>query len=250
MKEYNLTQLNPETTFERHVFHRDQFAHFLRWTHVLKTAKIGMNILDFGSGSGNLAEVLYRNKYKAKKYVGLEYKQTMVNKANEKYKNVDWINFEQADLTNPDLNKGNDWDIITCFEVIEHVNKKNVDVFLQNYQKHFNENTIGLLSTPIYDEKVGAANNHIIDGVVQEFTYDELKNHLQKYFSIEDTFGTFASMKDYKPLMNEWQTNMFNELTKYYDSNLVSNLMAPFFPEHSRNCLWKLKIKREVQNDK
>ena len=65
-KEYNITQLSPDVTFEKHVFHRDQFAHYLRWTHVLKRAKIGMNILDFGCGTGNLAEVLYRNRYKGR----------------------------------------------------------------------------------------------------------------------------------------------------------------------------------------
>jgi hypothetical protein len=37
-KKYNTTDLDPEATFERHVFHRDQFAHYLRWTHVLKAA--------------------------------------------------------------------------------------------------------------------------------------------------------------------------------------------------------------------
>ena len=26
---YNTTELDPDTTFERHVYHRDQFAHYL-----------------------------------------------------------------------------------------------------------------------------------------------------------------------------------------------------------------------------
>jgi|TARA_R100001530_G_scaffold34477_3_gene26934 2-polyprenyl-3-methyl-5-hydroxy-6-metoxy-1,4-benzoquinol methylase len=241
-KEYNITQLSPDVTFEKHVFHRDQFAHYLRWTHVLKRAKIGMNILDFGCGTGNLAEVLYRNRYKAKNYLGLEFKKSTVDKANEKYKKIDWVNFKQCDLVDNNLNEGNDWDIIVCFEVIEHVNKKNLDVFLSNIKKHCNENTTVLLSTPIFDEKVGAANNHIIDGVIQEYKYSELKNQLEIYFKVEDTFGTFASQKDYKPLMNEWQKHMFYELNKYYDSNLISNIMAPFFPKESRNCLWILKL--------
>lgn len=240
---YNLTELNPENTFNKHIFHRDQFAHYLRWTHVLKTAKIGMNILDFGCGSGNLAEVLYRNRYKANKYLGLEYRKQIIKKNNNKYKNIPWIEFKQSDLNDENLNEGNNWNIIVCFEVIEHINKINVDKFLFNLKKHCNENTIVLLSTPIYNKKVGAANNHIIEGVVQEFTFDELKNHLEKYFIIEDVFGTFASQKDYKQYMNDWQLKMFEHLTKYYDSNLVSNLMAPFFPEQSRNCLWRCKLK-------
>ena len=56
-------------------------------------------------------------------------------------------------------------------------------------------------------------------------------------------FGTFASMKDYKPLMNDWQKQMFEALKDYYDSNLISNIMAPMFPDASRNTLWVLKRK-------
>ena len=61
-KAYNTTDLRPDQAFERHVFHRDQFAHYLRWTHILKEAKIGESIVDFGCGAANLLEVLYRNK--------------------------------------------------------------------------------------------------------------------------------------------------------------------------------------------
>ena len=70
MKQYNTTQLNPDQAFERHIYHRDQFAHYLRWTHVFKHVKpLGeKKVLDYGCGSGNLAEVLYRNRYRCKNY--------------------------------------------------------------------------------------------------------------------------------------------------------------------------------------
>lgn len=71
-KVYNTTDLRPDQAFERHVFHRDQFAHYLRWTHILKEAKIGESIVDFGCGAANLLEVLYRNKYKQKEYIGID----------------------------------------------------------------------------------------------------------------------------------------------------------------------------------
>ena len=62
-KGYNCTQLTPQQEFERHIYHRDQFAHYLRWTHVLRDARIGQTILDFGCGSGEMLEVFYRNRY-------------------------------------------------------------------------------------------------------------------------------------------------------------------------------------------
>ncbi len=63
MKRYNTTDLDPVSTFERHVFHRDQFAHYLRWSHIVKEAKIGETVVDFGCGKGNMLEVFYRNKF-------------------------------------------------------------------------------------------------------------------------------------------------------------------------------------------
>lgn len=241
---YNCTQLNPDSNFERHVYHRDMFAHYLRWSHVLKRAKINQNILDFGSGSGNLLEVFYRNKFKCKEYLGLEYRKQTVKLANEKFKMIPWAQFKVADLTtklpwafySP---KSGDWDYIISFEVIEHIGKKNIHKFLATAHLLMGKNTKFIISTPIFDPQVGAAENHIIDGVVGELTYKEMKSALEKAgFKIEEQYGTFASIKDYKKFMNHWQKEMFDHLQKYYDSNLVSVIMAPFFPQFSRNCLW------------
>ena len=30
---------------------------------------------------------------------------------------------------------------------------------------------------------------------------------------------------------------------EYFDSNILSNLMAPMFPKYSRNCMWILQTK-------
>ncbi|KKL19881.1 hypothetical protein LCGC14_2461040 [marine sediment metagenome] len=240
---YNKTQLHPEHAFEKHVFHRDMFAHYLRWTHVLKRAKIGMKILDFGCGNGNLLEVLWRNRYKGKLYIGIDIRSKTIFNNSDKFKNVEWASFVCDDLVNPISNFGNDWDIITSFEVLEHIGKQNADKFLQNISNCANDNTIILLSTPNYDEDIGAASNHVIDGQVCEFTHSELQNLLVKYFTIEEKYGTFASIKDYYNELNDWQLEMYNTLSAYYDSNLLSVIMAPMFPEKSRNCLWVLKKK-------
>ncbi len=252
-KVYNTTDLDPETTFERHVFHRDQFAHYLRWTHILKVAKIGETIVDFGCGKGNLLEVLYRNKFKCKKYIGLDIRKQTINQSREKYMNVDWAEFIEQDLIMNEI----DFNILQAdkvcsFEVIEHIGKQNADKFLINFLSCGNENAIYYLSTPNFDENVGAAGNHTYDsgdgrGVdIQEFGHDELKSLLLKYFDIVEYFGTFASAKDYKPFMSDWQIKMFETLKEYYDSNLVSNIMAPMFPEQSRNTLWVLKRKSNL----
>jgi 2-polyprenyl-3-methyl-5-hydroxy-6-metoxy-1,4-benzoquinol methylase len=254
-KNYNTTDLNPENTFQRHVFHRDQFAHYLRWVHILKEARIGETICDFGCGNGNLLEVLYRNRFKQSKYIGID-----IRDAGKKdLKKLDWAEFYVEDLVNPQNNFDFDSvkaDKVCSFEVIEHVGKQNGLKFLQNMKKCGNKNAKYYLSTPNYDEKVGAAGNHTYDsgdgnGVsIQEFSHNELENLINKAgFKIIKKYGTFASIRDYKPLMNEWQTNMYNSLKDYFDANLLSNIMAPFFPEHSRNTLWVFE-KKENLSDK
>lgn len=247
-KNYNKTQLTPQNEFERHIYHRDQFAHYLRWTHILKIAKIGQTILDFGCGSGEMLEVFYRNKFRPKQYLGLDIRKSTIDQNNEKFEKLDFAEFRQADLCQAELDLGQTFDIITCFEVIEHIGHANADAFLDNLAFHCNENTRIYLSTPNYDPKVGAAKNHLLgpDEEIGEWDHFELQEKLSEYFDIEAKYGTFASMKDYKDDLNDWQKEMFEELKKYYDTNMIAVIMAPLVDaSKARNCLWVLKAKKE-----
>lgn len=240
---YNRTQLTPQQEFERHIYHRDQFAHYLRWSHVLKNAKIGMTILDFGCGSGEMLELFYRNKFRPEKYVGLDIREAVINKNIEKFGTLDFAEFHAADLCEPfDLERK--FDVITSFEVAEHIGHQNIDSFLQNIVEHCHKDTMIYLSTPNYDSKVGAAKNHILDGEIGEWNHFELQEKLSEYFTIEKKYGTFASMRDYKDSLTGWKKEAFEELKNYYDTNLVSVIMAPMVDaSQARNCLWVLKKK-------
>lgn len=245
-KVYNCTQLTPQQEFGRHIYHRDQFAHYLRWSHVLKNAKIGQTILDFGCGSGEMLELFYRNKYRPKQYLGLEIREKQVKENQEKFAKLDFAEFRQQDLCQPELDLGQTFDIITCFEVMEHIGHKNADVFLDNIAYHCDDNTTVYLSTPNYDPQVGAAENHILgpEREIGEWDHFELQDKLSQFFNIEAKYGTFASIRDYKNDLTGWKKEAFEELRKYYDTNLLSNMMAPMIPaEHARNCLWVLKVK-------
>lgn len=245
---YNKTQLTPQQEFERHIYHRDQFAHYLRWSHVLKNAKIGQTILDFGCGSGEMLEVFYRNKYRPKQYLGLDIRKQTIDENNEKFKNLDFAEFRQADLCQDELDLGQTFDIITCFEVMEHIGHSNADAFLDNIAYHCGKNTVVYLSTPNYDPNVGAANNHLLgpEKEVGEWDHFELQSKLEEFFTIERKFGTFASIKDYKADLTGWKKEAFEALKEYYDTNLLSNMMAPMVPaEHARNCLWVLKVRED-----
>ena len=250
MKKYNTTDLDPVSTFERHVFHRDQFAHYLRWSHIVKEAKIGETVVDFGCGKGNMLEVFYRNKFKCKRFVGIDIRKQTIEAAKEKFAAVEWAEFYADDLIVPVLDYTQyQADKVCSFEVAEHVGKQNIDAFLTNMRNCGNENATYYISTPNHDEQVGAAGNHTYDSgdgrgvAIHEFKHFELQEHIEKYFTIEKKFGTFASITHYKHLLNDWQVQMFEGLKEYYDSNMLSVIMAPFFPEQSRNTLWVLKRK-------
>lgn len=249
-KPYNTTDLDPSTTFEKHIFHRDQFAHYLRWTHILKEAKIGDVIVDFGCGNGNLLEVLYRNRFKPQCYFGLDIRGKTIAAAKERFGNLPFpVDFITTDLIKPSIDlKALNANKVVSFEVAEHVGKQNIQPFLKNFLDCGNKDATYYLSTPNYDPKVGAAGNHTYDsgdgrGVApQEWDHDELEYEiLQAGFEVIKKFGTFASQKDYKPFLRGWQVDAFMALSEYYDSNLVSNLMAPIVPANlARNTLWVL----------
>lgn len=250
---YNKTQLNVQTTLERGIYHRDFLAHYMRWSHVLKLLgkerKTG-RILDIGCGTGELMDFLYRNRAIPAKYVGVDVRDRTIKKLNEDHASKTWVEFVTKDI----ITQGADglqgeWDYITSFEVVEHVGKSNVEKFLTEIETLMGPETQLLISTPIYDERVGAAGNHTYDcgdgnGVIpQELRYDELKEILERHFEIIRNYGTFASQKDIKPVLTEAEQEIYNELSKYYDTNILAIMFAPLHPEQSRNCLWVLQKK-------
>ena len=254
-KNYNTTQLDPDKAFERHIYHRDQFAHYLRWSHVLKRARKLKNpytVLDFGCGtSANLLEALYRNRLSPQFYIGYDIRN--LDKAREKFKDVNFdVYLQEKDLVKDEFDTGNTFDMVTSFEVIEHIGKQNASKFMENIHKHCHDDTQVLISTPIYDEKVGAAGNHTFDsgdgrGVApQEFGYDELQKIFEENFEVVEVYGTFSSQKDYKKFVNEnlILSIVFDALKKYYCSEITSVMMAPLIPARmARNALWVLKKK-------
>lgn len=253
MKNYNVTALVPEKTFNKHIYHRDQFAHYLRWSHVLK--KISKTkkstVVDFGCGQGSLFKVMYHNRFVPNKYVGLDIRKQTIEKCKEEFKHLPYVEFVTADLCKNDIDYSKyNADLVVSFEVLEHVGKQNVDKFLENFKACGSNDATYYLSTPNYNENIGAAKNHIYDSgdgrgeAVQEFTYNETKENLLKYFDIINEYGTFASKKDYLPYLNDWQKKMYDTLNDYYDKELLANFMAPMFPEHSRNTMWILKRKK------
>jgi len=95
---------------------------------------------------------------------------------------------------------------------------------------------VAFISTPVFNGK--AAANH-----VNEMTYETVGKMLEDAgFEIEERYGTFASITDYKDQLDHWQLEpAFKALREYYDVNFLAVIFAPLFPRQSRNVIWRVR---------
>lgn len=232
----NTTSLNIEHAFERNVFHRDMFAHWLRYQHIAKIAKPNEEyVLDVGCGEANLAMALYANRLCPKLYVGLELRKTMVEK-NKQMK----FNFP-AEFHVHNICEGipsdRKYTIIACTEVLEHIPEDKIRPVLQGIKAAAAEHAKIIISTPCFDGKT-KADNH-----VKEYTFEEMRTILNEEFagsefSSIDAYGTFISIRDFERVATQDQLSVYHSLKPYYNVNVLSVLLAPLCPSAARNCLW------------
>lgn len=240
------THLSLDQAEKRGFLHRDYLAHAFRWTHVVKYLMQGhryktANILDIGCGKElPLARMMYSSRmtHTTGSYTGVD-----VNK-------LEWPDSIPKDtkkfnlnlLGKTDVTKLGDskfmtnFDVIVCFEVIEHVEPYHAFQILREIAKRLKEfdgDGRAFISTPNYDPKVGAADNHVNE---MEVMVVQVLMKLAGLYTIHH-YGTFASQKDLKLIMTKEHLEIFDELKNYYDSNVLSTFFAPLYPLYSRNSI-------------
>jgi len=245
------TYLSIDKAEERGLIHRDYIAHCLRWSHVADYLRRGKkwlkaDIVDIGPGKElPLAKTLYVNRTPPRSYTAIDVSKLEMP---EMFKNASWQPYylmgemDAAEMSPDRLHILPN--VVTCFEVIEHVEPAHARKILNRIRQWLTDDGIAFVSTPNWDPNVGAAGNH-----VNEMTFKALGALIEDLgFSIEEVFGTFASQKDILPhIRDSGYEPVFRRLQKYYDSNYLSTIFAPIFPAASRNCLWK--IRKEPTND-
>lgn len=238
------TYLSLDQAESRGFIHRDYIAHCLRWTHVLKTLGeckryAQSRILDVGCGRElPFAKTLYSSRYIPVEYVGVDVgpieDEAALAVAGEGKKFPCRL-YENTDLMEDGFLDGEKFEVITCFEVLEHVEPQHMCQMLLKMRRLLTDGGIAFLSTPCWNER-DCADNH-----VDEIKYQTLGAVLEDLgFTIVSTNGTFASQRDYKHLLTRPQYELFTQLSDYYDSNFLSCVFAPLFPAQSRNVLWKV----------
>lgn len=276
-KTVDKTYLSIDQAEDRGFIHRDYIAHCLRWSHVCKrlyerkTYQSAI-ILDIGCGRElPIAKMLYSSRLIPRHYFGIdvgpvedsEYQKINNGKfSNTIFENQNFLTLKMEDLASScsfGNDEGNVWkpNIVTCFEVLEHVEPRMMLDMLRHMQALTSNDARFFISTPCWNRQDCAANH------VNEMTYEALGAVFERSgFVVEHVYGTFASIRDYEPLIGydhvvkvpqlEGRANMnlrqiFDQLREYYDSNFLSCIFAPLFPAQSRNCLWELRKKPTEQ---
>lgn len=245
-KTVDTTYLSLETAEERGFIHRDYIAHCLRWSHVIKylsdkrryeTARI----LDVGCGRElPLASTMYSSRLIPQQYYGVDVgpvnDSAMAKFHTGKFPINVWERTNFLNITPEDVDHRG-IDVITCFEVLEHVEPEMMIDMLYHMKTLLSPNGRAFISTPCWDV-VSCAANH-----VNEMRYQALgRVFLDHGWDIVAAYGTFASIREYEHLLSKTPglAEIFNRLRSYYDVNYLATVFAPLFPGFSRNCLWEI----------
>jgi len=249
------TCLTADREVEKGVMHRDFFAHVLRWQYVVRYLKKGhdfsrMRTLDVGCGhQAPLPRFLQANHLAhgdgPGQYVGVDYSKTItpspyLASAITRGKwhatfvpGCDFAHEERAAFAGK-------FDLITCFEMLEHVEPAHTFATLRKIRNRLAKDGEAILSTPCFDPRVGAADNH-----VNEMTYAGLRFVLGVIgLEVVDVWGTFASKRDYKAKLAVMGLTdvAYARLEDYFFPEVLAVMMGPLVPpDAARNCVWRVR---------
>ena len=187
-----------------------------------------------------MGRALYSNKMSGASYCGVDLNKLvvpeMLKKAHENGKLFVHI-MGETDATNLKVdNLPFRPNIITSFEAFEHMHPAAARALLKTAYELLEPDGRMFFSTPCWNGK--AAANHI-----NETNYHALGGLIEDVgFYIEDHYGAFASISDYQDHFTPDQLVMFKRLREYYDTNVLSAIIAPAVdPAHARNVHWVLR---------
>lgn len=226
--------------------HRDYAAHYFRWGFAKSRTNL-KTVLDVGCGPETpLARVLcshggYSGKRPAR-YVGVDLNPIKSkfekNKIIEIRERFDFVGrFRELLRDYPD-----GFDTVCNFEVLEHMGEKDQLALLRAMRACLSPQGEILLSTPVRQGDHQARNH------VREVTVEELEGLIEDAgLRVLSRFGTYGDVNRIKRAAREKDAahqKTFEDLSVYYDNEVLSTFLAPLYPDVCKNNLWILREAR------
>lgn len=227
-REYDKTQLRGKT--HGHQVHRDYAAHFFRWSWAQRFCP-GKKVLDTGCGQDlPLYKILMAGKaWLPELYVGVDL--NVLTPPTAKWAHT-YGEFNLVERWREVVNQHGQFDLVTSFEVIEHMTIAHGDEYLNAIWQCLNPGGALLISTPVFNGSKAA--NH-----VYEYTAPELREKLERAgYVIEERFGTFASANDIKKCATPEEKALIEVLARFHSNEVMACFLAPKYPDYSRNNVW------------
>lgn len=198
-----------------------------------------VKILDVGCGEKTFLNFWWNNFDSPGRprvdYVGLEYRQDVVDKANQgkNEKSVNRFNVIQFDLNNQSLNnigQHDKYDIILLQEILEHLDPHIVMSIIEEAKDLLSDRGVLIVSSP-NPKKCDGQNFVWPENHIYEYSLDEMKRILIGFgFEIKRVNGWLGKARYFKKHLTIEEKNLYNKL-KDISSGLASALMAFMKPE-------------------
>ena len=209
----------------------------LKYGWVQHEVKQGASVLDVGCGQDQ--PLLYvlgaRLNTVPDCYLGIDLN-NITRKSNVRWAEI-WDNFDFVSNWETVLTKYTPFDFAVCLECVEHMMPEDGVKLLKGLFGCLKPGGKLYLSTPVFNGM--AAANHL-----HEYEIEELNQIIHDVgFQVVHRYGTFASKPEIREAMRRaGRTHdhlaVYDELSEWFGGELLACLMAPLYPNSSRNNLW------------
>ena len=211
---------------DTHIFNENTLEHLHRYAFVRSLVK-GKIVLDIASGEGYGTRLIAKT---AKRVYGVDIDPDVVRDSNLKYK-ADNLSFNEGDIKNIPFEE-NTFDIIVCFETIEHVEYH--ELAIRELKRVLKTNGVLVISTP---EKKRYSDDRNFKNIyhVKEFYEREFKSFINNHFSNSIFFHQYISSGSF--IHNEDEIYINEILTGNYNSfEKISKSIPLYLLAFCSNC--------------
>lgn len=209
----------------------DQSA-IARYTFTLPYIK-HKRVLDIGCGLGLGPQIFAKSQ--AEKVLAIDYSNTAINYA-KKIHECKNLRYKLLDANNISLLKEK-FDVVTSFELLEHLPQNKHKSFLKNISHLLNKKGLCVLSTPnilVYSKGDMKSSNPFHK---HEYTYDELNTLCKKYFARVVIKGVVIKNKTYYDHKKNFESTINSKFINLLCKYKLTHQLLGIVPKHIKNLI-------------